>query len=164
MASTSVFSTCSCNIPLLAKAIQKKSVDNKIVYKRTTETAKSTTGTFTIAGTQISGYIIEPAGPSTIQSNTDKRIPGGVYNLIKNTGSKFGLRLYNDQVPQSRAILIHSGNTPGDTEGCLLPGTGIGVNSVSSSRNLVKKIMDHFTAVGYDGATITITEINGASI
>jgi RHS repeat-associated protein len=133
---------------------------NNIIYQRTTETDQSTTGTFSIPGTKISGYILEPAGPSTTKSGLDKRIPAGTYNLIRNTGTKNGLRLYNDQVPKSRAILIHSGNYPGDTEGCLLPGSTIEPNFVGGSGPVINQIMIHFNQVGFDGATITILDIN----
>ncbi|MFD2162286.1 DUF5675 family protein [Paradesertivirga mongoliensis] len=128
-----------------------------IIYQRTTETDESTTGTFTVPGTTISGYFIEPAGPSTTKSNQDKRVPAGTYNLILNVGTKYGLRLYNDEVPQSRAILIHIGNYPGDTEGCLLPGSSVGENFVGGSGGVLKQIMDHFKN-NSKGATIKIID------
>ncbi|HAF28643.1 MAG TPA: hypothetical protein DCG75_06305, partial [Bacteroidales bacterium] len=140
--------------------VNQSSGGNNIIYQRTTETDQSTTGSFSIPGTKISGYILEPAGPSTTQSGLDRRIPAGTYNIIKNVGSKYGLRLYNDQVPQSRAILMHIGNYPGDTEGCLLSGSSIGVNFVSGSGSLINQIMNHFNQVGFNGATITILDIN----
>jgi hypothetical protein len=132
-----------------------------IIYQRTTETDQSTTGSFYIPGTKISGYILEPAGPSTTKSGLDRRIRAGTYNIIKNTGSKYGLRLYNDQVPQSRAILMHIGNYPGDTEGCLLPGSSIGTNFVGGSGPMINQIMNYFNQTGYTGATITIYDIKG---
>jgi Family of unknown function (DUF5675) len=133
---------------------------NNIIYQRMTETNQSTTGNFSIPGTNISGYILEPAGPSTTQSGLDRRVPAGTYNIIKNVGTKYGLRLYNDQVPQSRAILMHIGNYPGDTEGCLLPGSSIGTNFVGGSGPVINQIMNHFNQVGFNGATITILDIN----
>ena len=130
-----------------------------LIYQRTTETDLSTTGSFYIPGTKIRGYILEPAGPSTTKSGLDRRIPAGTYNVIKNIGSKYGLRLYNDQVPQSRAILLHIGNYPGDTEGCLLPGSSIGLNFVGGSGSMINQIMNYFDQTGYAGATITIYDI-----
>jgi hypothetical protein len=146
-------------IKQLKKDQVQGSAGKHIIYQRTTETDESTTGTFSIPGTNISGYILEPAGPSTTKSGTDRRIPAGTYKIIKNVGSKVGFRLYNDQVPESRAILIHSGNLPVDTEGCLLPGRIIGKNNVGDSKSLVKQIINHFNKVGLNGATITITDI-----
>ena len=153
------------NLPLREVHIRASSAQGgggaSLIYQRTTETDQSTTGSFYIPGTKISGYILEPAGPSTTKSGLDRRIPAGTYNVIKNTGSKYGLRLYNDQVPQSRAILMHIGNYPGDTEGCLLPGSSIGPNFVGGSGPMINQIMNYFNQTGYTGATITIYDIKG---
>jgi hypothetical protein len=78
----------------------------------------------------------------------------GSYNLIKNVGAKYGLRLYNDKVPESRAILIHIGNYPKDTEGCLLPGKTKGVDFVESSGPLINEIMNHFSQYSFKGKII----------
>jgi len=136
----------------------KDNPNKNIIYQRTTETDQSTTGTFSIPGTDIEGFILEPAGPSTTTPNMDKRIPAGKYNLIPNEGKKYGLRLYNAEVPQSRAILMHKGNFPFDTEGCLLPGSSIKTNWVGGSKNTVNQIMNYFKQVGFKGATITILD------
>ena len=89
------------------------------------ETDKSTISVFNIPGTEIQGYFLEPAGPSTTQSGKDQRIPEGTYNL-ENYSSKNHpdvFRIYNDNVSKDRRILIHIGNYPDDTAGCLLPGS-----------------------------------------
>ena len=89
-----------------------QNVSGEIIYQRTKETTQSTTGIFFIVGTDIKGYMIEPAGPSTTIAHLDRRIPAGTYKLNKNNGAKNGLRLYNDSVPETRAILIHVENYP----------------------------------------------------
>jgi RHS repeat-associated protein len=133
------------------------STSNQITYHRQKETSISTTGIFYIPGTDIWGYILEPAGPSTTESGLNKRIPAGTYHLTLNKGSKEGLRLYNDQVPKSRAILIHKGNSPKHTQGCLLPGSTLGKDFVGGgSEKMVKRIIKHFNTVGFSGATIII--------
>ncbi len=132
---------------------------HNIIYQRTTETDISTSGTFTIPGTNITGYMLEPPGPSTNTANQNRRIPAGVYHLIANPGSVTGYRLYNDLVPMSRAVLLHSGNTPSQTIGCLLPGKMLEVNFVGDSKNSLKEIMNYFSKVGLAGATITIIDI-----
>ncbi|WP_173015008.1 DUF5675 family protein, partial [Capnocytophaga felis] len=89
----------------------------------------------------LEGYICEPYGPETIERNKDKRIPEGTYNLMWHTSKNFPKskyvkkgypelkngfpKLYNEKVPADRGILIHSGTTGKDSEGCLLPGTKI---------------------------------------
>ncbi|WP_409371605.1 DUF5675 family protein [Mixta theicola] len=49
-------------------------------------------------------------------------------------------RKTNAQVPSSRLILIHPGNKPQDTEGCLLPGTNRNINEVTQSVILYEKL------------------------
>jgi len=136
-----------------------QNVSGEIIYQRTKETTQSTTGMFFITGTDIKGYMIEPAGPSTSIAHLDRRIPAGTYKLIKNTGAKKGLRLFNDSVPPSRAILIHVGNYPKDTLGCLLPGTTIGQNFVGGSAVKLNEILSFFESTGFSGATIKIQDI-----
>ncbi|TQR39936.1 DUF5675 family protein, partial [Campylobacter troglodytis] len=61
-------------------------------------------------------------GPDCIKSGINLRIPEGryeaqwhSYGLRKNT-----LHLYNNFISFNRYILIHKGNTPKDSQGCLL--------------------------------------------
>jgi hypothetical protein len=81
-----------------------------------------------------------------------------LFCLIPNEGSKYGFRLYNDEVPQSRGILIHLGNKPSNTIGCLLPGSSIKTNFVGGSGTTVKRLVNYFKQVGFKGATITILD------
>ncbi len=140
--------------------ILKQEGGSKIIYQRITETKKSTTGEFKIPGTSIKGYFLEPAGPSTTKSGTDRRVPGGVYHVVHHKGKKFkdALRIYNSEVPQSRAILIHPGNNPGNTEGCFLPGSTVSKDFVGASRVMFSKIRKHFKKIGFVGATMVIKE------
>ena len=132
----------------------------QIIYYRTTQTDQSTTGVWYIPGTDISGYMLEPPGQSSEEEGSDQRIDAGTYNLELNTGKKYGLRL--DDVPGRSDIIIHTGNYPGDTEGCLLPGVTVGSNSVgtnpANSYNTVKQLVNYFNNVGWNGATITIID------
>ncbi|EAI5125256.1 hypothetical protein BKI73_09770, partial [Campylobacter jejuni] len=71
-----------------------------------------------------------------LESGKDLRISDGVYNLKRHSPSRFEntlrsitkkdddtmINVYNDEVPASRAILIHWGNTDKDTQGCILLG------------------------------------------
>ena len=67
-------------------------------------------------------YVLEKNGPCSIAGELKLRIPEGryeaqwhSYGLRKNT-----LHLYNNFVSFNRHILIHKGNTPKDSQGCLL--------------------------------------------
>lgn len=68
------------------------------------------------------------------------------------------MKLYNDVVSKSRAILIHSGNTADDTEGCLIAGSTRAKDYVGGSRNKLKEIFDHVEEIGIKGAKIIITQ------
>ncbi|MDP1561611.1 MAG: DUF2272 domain-containing protein [Pirellulaceae bacterium] len=74
------------------------------------ETSLSTISRFKIEGTDISGYFLEPPGPSTTQSGKNRRIPAGVYDLRSTwdaRGGYFAIGLSNDIVPKERRVLIH---------------------------------------------------------
>lgn len=106
-----------------------------IIMNRTWETDNSTISTFTTHDGSVSGYMMEPAGPSTTTKNLDRRIPEGTYYLMPHSSKDYpkAFKLYNNQVPKSRGILIHTGNYPRDTEGCLMPGKTRGVDFVGKS-------------------------------
>ncbi|WP_297945507.1 DUF5675 family protein [uncultured Campylobacter sp.] len=70
-------------------------------------------------------FTLEPAGGDTTQSGKDRRIPAGRYQMQwHNSPSQKRMcpLLYNELVPKERYILIHPGNFPKDTAGCILVG------------------------------------------
>lgn len=71
------------------------------------------------------GYTLESGGPETNLAGLRKRIPDGVYNTENRGSSDFGMVpfLYNDNVPIGRGIMIHPGNTPMNTIGCIIVGS-----------------------------------------
>ncbi len=147
---------------------------NTIVYQRHWETNLSTSGPFIIPGSdsdimigqEIKGFFLEPKGPYTTVANQNQRIPPGRYQLAINTeGQKGGLRVFNEAVSKyGRNILIHSGNYPIQTEGCLLPGNKRGTDKkygemVSKSRDLVKEIVEWYRKTSNE-ASLLIYEPN----
>ena len=59
--------------------------------------------------------------------NADKAIPCGMYTVQNSKSPKFKRELpllHNAQVPASRGIRIHRGNTFKDSQGCVLVGMG----------------------------------------
>lgn len=75
-------------------------------------------------------------------------IPVGSYPLLLAWSPKFHcymLRL--DSVPKRSGILIHAGNKPADTHGCILVGRNLSVATLSDSRSTLdivrKVIIDH---------------------
>lgn len=66
-----------------------------------------------------------------VKVSGETRIPAGQYKVKKRYSPKFTPRTGHDMlwikdVPGFEYILIHSGNTEDDTDGCLLVGTAIG--------------------------------------
>jgi len=124
------------------------------------QTDNSTIGEFTIDNSTITGYILEEKGPDTTVSGMEQRVPIGTYKLEWHSGTKFAkaLKLSNDVVSVSRAILIHAGNTAADTEGCLLPGSTKNTDFVGGSKDKLKEIFDFVEEQGIEGAQIIITE------
>ena len=72
--------------------------------------------------------------------NASKTIPCGMYNVQNSKSPKFKRELpllHNSQVPASRGIRIHRGNTANDSQGCVLVGMGRSTekSSVTESTN-----------------------------
>ncbi|EAK6700973.1 hypothetical protein E5009_08205 [Campylobacter jejuni] len=108
-----------------------------------------------------------------LESGKDLRIPEGNYNLKRHTPSRFEntlrsitkkdddtmINVYNDDVPSSRAILIHWGNTDKDTEGCILLGLTKDNNneSVGQSRQACKEFYDLMHGKNLEDIKLEIT-------
>ena len=91
-------------------------------------------------------FSLEPAGPDTIESNKDRRIPQGEYRLSRWISKKYpqSLLVHNEVVPKERAILIHNGNTPNHTLGCILLGyTTDNKSGVYNSRKCISDLMKY---------------------
>ena len=123
---------------------------------RDIQTVNSTTSTFAFG--DVNGFFLEPAGPDTTISGQNRRIPAGRYNLTPHNGTDYKdvYKLYNDQVPQSRAILIHTGNVPKNTEGCLLPGCYRDTDFVGRSDNKRIELQNAIGAAGVKNVVIRI--------
>ncbi|WP_433810677.1 DUF5675 family protein [Flavobacterium johnsoniae] len=155
------FSIANCKYGTAVNKEEKKETGKGVTIRlvRKWETKKSTIGEFTIDDSDIKGYILEEKGPDTTVSGIEQRVPVGTYNLKWHNGTKKKgvLKLYNNDVSEDRAILIHSGNTAADTEGCLLPGSTKSTDFVGDSKAKVKEINDYVKEKGVEGAKIIIT-------
>jgi Family of unknown function (DUF5675) len=67
--------------------------------------------------------------------------------------------LYNENVSIGRAILIHSGNKPSHTLGCLLPGSTNSIDFVGNSKNTTQAIYNQIRSIGVPNVKVVITEI-----
>lgn len=98
----------------------------------------------------VTGYMLEPAGPSTSTPNQDKRIPEGVYDIENYSSKKYpdNFRISNKDVPKSRLILYHAGNNGGNTEGCNMPGTTKGNGVIGSSKPKMQELRTFIKSKG----------------
>lgn len=152
-------------IKLIPKSSKPKVSDPQkegyvIEVVRFKQTARSTISKFSCNWNKITGYMLEPAGPETKEANKNRRIPAGLYNLIPHTGAKYKkvVRLYNENVPQSRAILIHQGNSPKDTIGCLLAGSTYSDDYVGTSMAKLTELMNAVYALGAEKVKVRIVD------
>lgn len=112
---------------------------------------------------------LEPAGPSTLESRKDRRIPADLYTAVwepsTNTGSKIKGKLplvFNDKVSKNRRIRIHIGNYGKDTLGCQLLGESANdeKGTVNNSTKAITKLIDLWFDLPFK---VEITEISKES-
>ena len=141
--------------------LESEEIGGLIIQSRVEETDSYTASTFeTVGGDEtISGYILEPAGPSTTIPNQNKRVPEGVYNLDNYSSAKYPSTfvLYSNLVPKSRSILYHSGNTYQNTRGCMLPGrTYDGNGYVGDSSRKLNELKRYINSIGAENVKVII--------
>ena len=76
--------------------------------------------------------------------NASKTIPCGMYAVQNSKSPKFKRELpllHNAQVPSSRGIRIHRGNTAKDSQGCVLVGMGRSTEDFSVTESRLAETM-----------------------
>lgn len=109
-------------------------------------------------GTRL-GVTLEP--PWEANQRGISCIPAGTYECRRYQSPKRGYQLFELlNVPGRSNIEIHIGNTPRDTEGCILVGTAFGKlaerDAVLNSRTAFSAFMDYLE--GRDTFTLTIVD------
>jgi hypothetical protein len=117
---------------------------------RKTQTCKSTTGEFIVTvdglATTVSGATLEPKSREDAKGKKPYRIPAGRYQSLVRTSNKgqpqegMNGRVVAlekpgqiSTVPGFAGVLIHIGNGPQDTQGCILVGTDRSTDWVTES-------------------------------
>jgi hypothetical protein len=103
-------------------------------------------GSLLIGGTKICDTL-EPK---------DKLIPCGAYKLSVSRSPKFKRDLalvFNDQVPATRGIRMHAGNSSKDSSGCVLVGFGRVNDTIINSRTAETAV----TALARNDPSLIIT-------
>jgi hypothetical protein len=85
-------------------------------------------------------------------------IPRGTYPILVTFSNRFKEELpILKGVPQFEGIRIHPGNFSKDTEGCILPGSGLGADMVLNSRAAFSKLFHKIDSALNGGEEVTIT-------
>lgn len=85
-------------------------------------------------------------------------IPAGRYKVVPHPSARFkGIRPLLENVPGRSAILIHEGNYPKDTQGCILVGQNSVKGMVTSSKATLAKLMPLIKDAWKKGEQVWIT-------
>lgn len=86
-------------------------------------------------------------------------IPCGTFPIVITHSPRFGIEMpLLLDVPGFLGVRIHPGNTPADTEGCLLPGLEVDADRVLQSREAYARLFQKLQA-STSPITITITAL-----
>jgi Family of unknown function (DUF5675) len=89
-------------------------------------------------------------------------IPAGSYRVGVTFSERFKRMLpILHNVPGFEGVRIHTGNTGADTEGCILLGAAVGVESVMRSRDAFTKLYPKLINALGRGEGVTLEIING---
>ena len=117
----------------------------EITVNRSIKPPEFTLGEMAIDG-KLAYFTCEDAvRPEKIKGKT--AIPSGRYQVIINNSPRFGKRLpLLLNVPNFEGVRIHAGNTPEDTEGCILIGYTRIKGGVGNSRAAMADFMPRLDA------------------
>ena len=118
-------------------------------------------------------YICDTLEPHAIDWSKEKKVKGrtaipcGQYRIEYKRSPKFGRRMpYLVDVPHFQGIMIHSGNYPKDTQGCILVGVnppmkqGIPIPKLTGSRIKFDMLNELIFNAVKDGKKVTVTITN----
>jgi RHS repeat-associated protein len=138
-----------------------------IEMNRFAESPDATVSTFSARGPgsqSVTGYFLEPGGPSTTKGGLERRVPAGTYNVRPYHSPSLNQDVYilsNSQISEGRGILMHIGNYPSNTLGCLLPGSSYSMyNGNYAVWNSTITFNSLRSLLGTNKATLTISDIN----
>lgn len=85
-------------------------------------------------------------------------IPEGTYPLVKRTSGKYHEHFHVQDVPDRDMILIHAGNTPKDTHGCIIIGSALGDIDNDGKMDVISSVraLDKLYAILDDENELTI--------
>ena len=139
----------------LKKPIEVKGVNLLII--RDTFTEKSTIGKLFINGENFCDTLENP------YINNERNIsciPEGQYKvrlrLARESATRDYLHLLVQDVPNRKWILVHIGNYPSQTQGCILVGNGREHNAVNNSRLAMDLVIKEILNLGGENINLII--------
>lgn len=128
----------------------------KIEVIRIAKKPNYTIGKLYIEGQYLCDTLEDAVRPEKIQGKT--AIPEGTYQVIMNMSNRFKkiMPLLID-VPNYEGVRIHSGNTPEDTEGCILLGKNTKVGMITDSRLWTEAFYSKINTYISDGYKVFLT-------
>jgi len=134
---------------------KKNSID--LVIIRDTFTDKSTIGELFLDGERLCDTL---ENPWLDNARTISCIPEGEYcvrlRYARESGTRDYLHLLVKDVPNRTYILVHIGNKPADTSGCILVGLGSQQDFVSNSRLAMDLLMKEIIHLGGENINLII--------
>ncbi len=118
-----------------------------------------TIGNLLVGGKWFCNSMEPPIGTATeaVTSGSRKAIATGIYKVKMQWSPKFGKMLPCLQdVPGRSSILIHAGNHPYDTQGCILVGVNSKVGMVLNSRDCLALLVNQIRTALYIGEEVKI--------
>jgi len=130
----------------------------EIRIQRLTFTDKSTIGELYVNGDKL-GYTLELPVKDGLPGSA---IPQGMYPVANRYSPRFGRNVpHVDDIPNRSNILIHWGNYPTDTEGCILVGMSAGQDFIGESRKAFDELYALFTLALSVGEVVMLEVIGG---
>jgi RHS repeat-associated protein len=126
--------------------------DITIHIRRIVESGKSTIGLFALTNSRddkvVTGFTLER--PDEHNRPFKGRILAGEYGAKRTTSDSKGDVVRLDDKNGRKNILIHPGNSPEDTEGCILPGSEVEKDIIEGSRPKRDEIIESIDKIAKD--------------
>jgi hypothetical protein len=128
-------------MPCIQRVSQIKNISMKILLKRIFKGEDYTIGHIYVNGQYFADSLEDTVRDVKIKGKT--AIPAGKYLILMTYSNRFKkiMPLLID-VPGFEGVRIHSGNTPEDTEGCILVGKNTIKGQLTSSRLYTRMLYD----------------------
>lgn len=129
----------------------------EIVLKRYDRNAERTIGKLSVDGVEEC-YTVEDVVRTGPKVHGKTAIPAGRYQVVVTMSPRFRKRLPRLlNVPNFDGVLIHTGNTAADTEGCIIVGRKPTPSGVAESKLAMAALQPKIEAALARGAAVWIT-------